>query len=121
MPYETGAKVRLTRDVQVTADDTAARRGLPGPLYLAEGLGGVVTGVTQESGGGAQDQLADFDQRFRDSRFEPHAARFIGELRQHLVRQGGFDAGVGTRTKYRVRFENGFVLSGVEEDWLTGS
>ncbi|MFE1547746.1 hypothetical protein [Streptomyces sp. NPDC058718] len=121
MPYETGAKVRLTRDVQVTADGTAARNGFPGPLYLAEGLGGVVTGLTNEAGGGAQDHLADFDQRFRDSRFDDHAARFIGEIRQQLVRQGGFDSGVGARIRYKVRFENGFVLSGVEEDWLTGA
>lgn len=48
MPYETGAKVKLTRDVQLTANDTAARIGFPGPLCLAEGLQGIVTGSARK-------------------------------------------------------------------------
>ncbi|MFD2009668.1 hypothetical protein [Streptomyces narbonensis] len=51
-PYEIGAKVKLTRDVQVTAIDTAGGNGCPGPLCLAEDLEGVVTGSADEAGGG---------------------------------------------------------------------
>ncbi|MEU6237532.1 hypothetical protein, partial [Kitasatospora sp. NPDC047058] len=53
MPYETGAKVKLTRDAQVTGVDTVARMGFPGPLFLAEGLTGTVTGVRRPRARGA--------------------------------------------------------------------
>ncbi|MEU6622640.1 hypothetical protein ABZ926_18005 [Streptomyces litmocidini] len=121
MPYETGAKVRLTRDVQVTADDTAARSGLPGPLFLAEGLRGVVTGAAERTGGGVQDPLAAFDHEVRGVRFDPFAAGLIDDLRQRVIRHGASGGGAGGRIGYRVRFENGFVLDGLREDWLTGA
>ncbi|MEU9048251.1 MULTISPECIES: hypothetical protein [unclassified Kitasatospora] len=119
MPYETGAKVKLTRDTQVTSGDPAARTGVPGPLFLAEGLGGVVTGVTKEAGGVAQDHLASFDQQIRGTRLDGFAAHLVEDLRQQVIRHGAFDGAVGARIRYRVRFENGFVLDGLEEDWLT--
>ncbi|MFD9410127.1 hypothetical protein ACFWBN_24375 [Streptomyces sp. NPDC059989] len=120
MPYETGAKVKLTRDVQLTANDTAARIGFPGPLCLAEGLEGIVTGSAKEAGGGmAQDGLAEFERRVRGVQFDGHTAGIIDNLRQQIIRHGGLDAGVGAQIRYRVRFENGFVLGGLEEGWLT--
>ncbi|TYC66585.1 hypothetical protein EH183_42105 [Streptomyces sp. CB01881] len=120
MPYETGAKVKLTRDVQVTADDTAARIGLPGPLSLTEGLEGIVTGSAKEARGGmAQDALAAFDQQVRPGQFDAFTAGLLDNLRQQIIRHGAFDAGAGARVRYTVRFENGFVLDGLEEDWLT--
>ncbi|MER7755191.1 hypothetical protein [Kitasatospora sp. NPDC097643] len=121
MPYETGARVRLTRDVQLTADDAAARTGLPGPLFLAEGLSGVVTGSAMEAGGPAQDGLAAFDQQIRGGRYDSFTNSLIDNLRQQVVRHSAYDAGAGARIRYRVRFENGFVLAGLEEDWLTGA
>ncbi|MFJ9445924.1 hypothetical protein ACIRRH_29315 [Kitasatospora sp. NPDC101235] len=121
MPYETGAKVRLTRDVQVTADGTAARTGFPGPLFLAEGLQGIVTGSAKEAGGVAQDHLASFDQQIRGRQFDPFAAGLIENLRQQVIQHSGYDGGAGARIRYKVRFENGFVLDGLEEDWLTGA
>ncbi|WP_327732975.1 hypothetical protein OG749_02985 [Streptomyces nojiriensis] len=119
MPYETGAKVKLTRDVQLTANDTAARIGFPGPLCLAEGLEGIVTGSAKEAGGVAQDGLAEFERRVRGVQFDGHTAGIIDNLRQQIIRHGGLDAGVGAQIRYRVRFENGFVLGGLEEGWLT--
>ncbi|MGW6705075.1 hypothetical protein ACWGDE_09300 [Streptomyces sp. NPDC054956] len=119
MPYETGAKVKLARDVQLTANDTAARIGFPGPLCLAEGLEGIVTGSAEEAGGMAQDGLAEFERRVRGVQFDGHTAGIIDNLRQQIIRHGGLDAGVGDRIRYRVRFENGFVLGGLEEGWLT--
>ncbi|MFD7977348.1 hypothetical protein [Streptomyces sp. NPDC059071] len=119
MPYETGAKVRLTRDVQVTGNDAAAGAGGPGPLFLAEGLQGVVTGSARAAGGMAQDALASFDQQVGGQRFDGFTTALIGDLRQRLIQQGAFDAVVGDRIGYRVRFENGFVLDGLQEDCLT--
>ncbi|MFG2874520.1 transposase [Streptomyces sp. NPDC048337] len=119
MPYETGAKVKLTRDVQVTANDTAARIGCPGPLCLAEGLEGIVTGSAKEAGGAAQDGLAEFERRIRGVQFDGFTAGVLDNLRQQIIQHGGIDAGVGAQIRYRVRFENGFVLGGLEEGWLT--
>ncbi|MFE5559871.1 hypothetical protein [Streptomyces sp. NPDC056544] len=119
MPYETGAKVKLIRDVQLTANDTAARIGFPGPLCLAEGLEGIVTGSAKEAGGVAQDGLAEFERRVRGVQFDGHTAGLIDSLRQQIIRHGGLDSGVGAQIRYRVRFENGFVLGGLEEGWLT--
>ncbi|MFI8460227.1 hypothetical protein [Kitasatospora sp. NPDC085464] len=121
MPYETGAKVKLTRDVQVTADGGAARGGSPGPLFLAEGLQGIVTGSAKEAGGGAQGHLASFDQQIRGQQFDPFAASLIDNLRQRVIQHSAYDGGAGARIRYRVRFENGFVLDGLEEEWLTGA
>ncbi|MGW3040612.1 hypothetical protein ACWC9T_11315 [Kitasatospora sp. NPDC001159] len=121
MPYEIGAKVRLTRDVQVTADGTAAGIGFPGPLFLAGGLAGIVTGSAMEAGGVSQDMLASFDQQIRDSRLQGFAADLVEDLRQRVIGPGAFDAGAGAQIRYRVRFENGFVLGGIEEAWLTGA
>lgn len=120
MSYETGAKVKLTRDVQVTGDGAAARTGFPGPLFLAGGLEGVVTVVTREgAGGGLQDELAAFEKRIRDGQFQGFAAHLVEDLRQQLIRHGAFDTVAGTRIRYGVRFENGFVLHGLEADVLT--
>lgn len=122
MPYEIGAKVRLTRDVQVTPDGMAAGMGLPGPLFLAEGLAGVVTGSAKEAGGVSPDMLAGFEQQLRDGRFGSHTPGLLDDLRQRVVGMAlGTGAGVGTQTRYKVRFENGFVLGGLEEGWLTGA
>ncbi|RKT09756.1 hypothetical protein BX285_6860 [Streptomyces sp. 1114.5] len=121
MPYEIGAKVKLTRDVQVTADDTAARSGLPGPLSLAAGLAGIVSGSAQEAGGAATNWVAAFDREVRPGQLQGFAAGLVQNLRQQVVAQGGHDGGVGARIRYRVRFENGFVLDGIEEDWLAGA
>ncbi|MFE6848950.1 hypothetical protein [Streptomyces sp. NPDC057686] len=119
MPYETGARVKLTKDVQVTANETAARIGFPGPLCLAEGLEGIVTGSAKEAGGVAQDGLAEFERQIRGVQFDGFTADLIDNLRQQIIQHGGFGAGVGAQIRYRVRFENGFVLGGLEEDWLT--
>ncbi|MFF4380997.1 hypothetical protein [Kitasatospora sp. NPDC001547] len=119
MPYETGATVRLTRDVQVTAQAA----GLPGPLFLAEGLLGIVTGsAQQEAGGGgaAQAALASFDQQMRGARFDGFTSHVMNDIRQKFIQAGATDtgSGPGARTRYRVRFENGFVLDGLEEGSL---
>ncbi|MEV6201799.1 hypothetical protein AB0M64_17745 [Streptomyces sp. NPDC051771] len=128
MTYETGAMVRLTRDVQVTGDGSAGRGGLPGPLFLAEGLEGLVTHVAKESGGGAsaavQAALAEFDRTVRGSQFTGFTGHLVDDLRERIVRQGGSGgagagAGAGARVTYRVRFVNGFVLDGLDEDCLT--
>lgn len=123
MPYATGTKVKLAKDVQVTANDTAVRIGLPGPLFLAEGLKGVVAGSTQDTGGVAQNALARFDEQLRGVQLQGFAADLVGNLRQQVVQyeaaNTGPSTGGGTRTRYRVRFENGFVLDGIEEGWLT--
>ncbi|MFD8752864.1 hypothetical protein ACFV0O_18065 [Kitasatospora sp. NPDC059577] len=121
MPYEIGAKVRLTGDVQVTADGTAAGAGFPGPLFLAGGLAGIVTGSTKEAGRVSQDMLASFDRQVRDSRLQGFAADLVEGLRQRVVVPGAFDAGAGAQIRYTVRFENGFVLGGIEEGRLTGA
>ncbi|MEU8925044.1 hypothetical protein AB0D10_29595 [Kitasatospora sp. NPDC048545] len=121
MPYEIGARVRLARDVQVTADGTAARGGLPGPLFLAEGLQGIVMGSATEAGGVAQDHLASFDRQVRGRQFDPFAAGLIENLRQQVVQHSAYGGGAGARTTYRVRFENGFVLDGLDEDRLAGA
>ncbi|MGV4986684.1 hypothetical protein ACVB8X_12620 [Streptomyces sp. NRAIS4] len=118
MPYEAGTRVMLTRDVQVTADDTATRGGVPGPLFLAEGLAGTVMGSTTEGGRAGQDYLASFDQQIRGHRFDAFAASLIDDLRQNVARAGAVNAGAGARTTYRVRFDNGSVLDGLEEGWL---
>ncbi|MFJ2864025.1 hypothetical protein [Kitasatospora sp. NPDC087314] len=119
MPYEAGTRVRLTRDAQVTTGDTVTRGGVPGPLFLAEGLAGTVMGSTTEVGRAGQDHLASFDQQVRGHRFDAFAASLIDDLRQNVARLGAFDAGASARTTYRVRFDNGFVLDGLEEGWLT--
>ncbi|MFD0279248.1 hypothetical protein ACFVHB_35875 [Kitasatospora sp. NPDC127111] len=119
MPYEIGAKVRLTRDVQLTADGTAAAIGLPGPLFLAGGLTGIVTDAAKETGGVTQDMLAGVEQQIRAARLDPFSAGLLEDLRQRFIGPGAFDAGVGARITYKVRFENGFVLGGLEEAWLT--
>jgi len=121
MPYETGAKVKLTRDAQVTGVDTVARMGFPGPLFLAEGLTGTVTGVAKEAGGAAQDYLASFEQQIRGSQFDSFTAGLVDDLRQRVIRHSAYGAGGVARIRYRVRFENGFVLDGLEEEWLTGA
>ncbi|GAB7188503.1 hypothetical protein ATKI12_8334 [Kitasatospora sp. Ki12] len=121
MPYAIGAKVKLTRDAQVTSDAAAAGLGLPGPLFLAEGLEGVVTGSAQEAGGMAQEYLAAFDQQVGPGQFTGHTALLIDGLRQQVIRHGAALPGGSARVRYRVRFENGFVLGGVEENWLTGA
>ncbi|MDX2297395.1 MULTISPECIES: hypothetical protein [Streptomyces] len=120
MPYEVGAQVRLVRDVQVGGSGTAGRTGSPGPLFLAEGLRGVVTGsAPREAGGRAQDALAEFDRRVGGQRFDAHAAGLLGNLRDQILRQGAVDSGgAGAGTGYQVRFENGFVLHGLAEDFL---
>ncbi|MFC5663966.1 hypothetical protein ACFP3U_13345 [Kitasatospora misakiensis] len=126
MAYDTGARVRLTRDVQVTGHGTAGGAGGPGPLFLGGGLAGTVTGVgTQAGGGGGRDYVAEFDQQVRGVPLTGFAAGLVDDLRQKVVRAqaagagGGVGPGAGTRTVYRVRFENGFVLDGLEEDALT--
>ncbi|MFF3621024.1 hypothetical protein [Streptomyces sp. NPDC002467] len=119
MPYETGAKVKLTRDVQVTANDTPGRVGFAGPLWLAEGLQGVVTGSATEAGSMTQQALAEFEQQVRGVRFDGFTAGVIDNLRQQIIQHGGLGAGVGAQIRYKVRFENGFVLGGLEEGWLT--
>ncbi|MFE5584032.1 hypothetical protein [Kitasatospora sp. NPDC056531] len=121
MPYEIGAKVKLTRDVQVTADGTAAGTGFPGPLFLAGGLAGIVTGSATEAGGASQSMLASFEQQVRGVRLDGFAAGLVEDLRQRVIGLGAVDAGVGAQIRYRVRFENGFVLGGLEEGWLTGA
>ncbi|MFE9633526.1 hypothetical protein [Streptomyces sp. NPDC006463] len=121
MPYETGAKVKLTRDVQVTANDSAMRIGFPGPLFLAEGLGGIVTGTAKEASGFAQEQVAFFEQQIRDAQLKGFAASLVEQFRQQVIGHGVYGAGVGTQIRYRVRFENGFVLDGLAEDSLTGA
>ncbi|MFI1170167.1 hypothetical protein [Streptomyces melanogenes] len=118
MPYETGAKVKLTRDVQVTANDTAPRVGYPGPLFLAEGLVGIVTGAAKESGGYAQEQLALLDQQIRAGHLPGDATLLLEQLRQQIFGPAAYGAGAGSQLRYRVRFENGFVLDGLGEDWL---
>ncbi|BFV60439.1 hypothetical protein KCMC57_up55430 [Kitasatospora sp. CMC57] len=106
MAYASGARVRLTRDVQVTGDDTAARTGRPGPLFLAEGLAGVVTGSTKEAGGVPQDNLASFEQAARGGQFDSFTAGLIDDLHQRVIRMGvsdpesalGSDTGCASRT-----------------------
>ncbi|MFI1106304.1 hypothetical protein [Streptomyces melanogenes] len=119
MPYETGARVKLAKDVQVTTTDTAFRIGFPGPLFLAEGLGGIVTGSAKEAGGFAQEQAALLDEQIRIARLTSNAASLIEQIRQQVFGPGAYDAGAGARIRYRVRFENGFVLDGLDEDSLT--
>ncbi|MCG6495510.1 hypothetical protein [Kitasatospora sp. A2-31] len=121
MPYEPGAKVKLTRDTQVTGDGTAGRAGLPGPLFLAQGLEGVVTGVAAGAGGAAEAALAAFDQQIGGARFDGFTTHLLDNLRQQVIGNGASAAGAGSRTRYRVRFVNGFVLDGLEEDWLAGA
>ncbi|MFF2774171.1 hypothetical protein ACFVU3_04610 [Streptomyces sp. NPDC058052] len=119
MLYGTGARVRLTRDVQVTGDDMAARPGVAGPLFLVEGLTGVVMKAAEGLGGALGAGLAEFEQRIRDGQFQGPAADMVEGLREQLVRQGAYGAAMGTRVRYKVRFDNGFVLDGIEEGWLT--
>ncbi|XIE77171.1 hypothetical protein AB6O49_00315 [Streptomyces sp. SBR177] len=121
MSYEIGARVRLVKDVQVTDGDPAAGTGLPGPLFLAEGLQGVVTAAVREAGGSGPDHLAMFEEQIRGVRLDGHASALIDGLRQQIVQSGRSGAGGGVRFRYGVRFENGFVLHGVEEDWLSGT
>ncbi|MFD4659538.1 hypothetical protein ACFWP2_28375 [Kitasatospora sp. NPDC058444] len=120
MPYEIGAKVKLTRDVQVATGGAAAGTGSPGPLSLAGGLTGIVTGSAQEAGHVSPDALASFDQQTRGVRLDAFTAGLIGDLRQRIVEAGAFGPG-GGGTRYKVRFENGFVLDGLEEGLLTGA
>ncbi|MER7706695.1 hypothetical protein ABTX81_27840 [Kitasatospora sp. NPDC097605] len=121
MPYDTGARVKLTRDVPVTAVGAVTTGGFPGALYLAEGLAGVVTGVTKGGGGTAEDMLASFDQQIRDSHLPGFSAALVDDLRQQFIQRGAFATGIGTPTRYKVRFENGFVLDGLEENWLAAA
>ncbi|KRA80243.1 hypothetical protein ASE09_19290 [Streptomyces sp. Root66D1] len=119
MPYETGAKVKLTRDVQITASGMAAGAGAPGPLFLAEGLDGVVAGSAKARGGMFQDDIAAFEKQVRDGRFHGYGTGLVEQIREQLARHGAYDAGAGTGIAYRVRFANGFVLDGLDEDALT--
>ncbi|GAA2810120.1 hypothetical protein RMN57_07305 [Kitasatospora sp. CM 4170] len=123
MPYQPGAKVKLTRDTQVTGDGPAGRPGLPGPLFLAQGLEGIVTGVAEGPGGVAEAALASFDQQIGGARFDAFTTHMLENLRQQVIGNGAFAAGAGSgaRTRYRVQFVNGFVLDGLEEDWLAGA
>lgn len=118
MPYETGAKVKLTRDVQVAANDAGARGGYPA-LFPAEGLVGIITGAAKETGGFAQEQAALLEQQIRTGQFSGYAV--LEQLRQQIIGPAAYGAGVGvgSQVRYRVRFENGFVLDGLGEDWLT--
>ncbi|MBO1416454.1 hypothetical protein [Streptomyces sp. FH025] len=77
--------------------------------------------MAQEAGGPVQDHLASFDQQLRNARLDGFAASLVGDLRQQLVQAGGAGTGAGARTTYRVRFENGFVLGGLEEARLTSA
>ncbi|GHG26870.1 hypothetical protein ACFFSH_12740 [Streptomyces filamentosus] len=119
MPYETGAQVRLTEDVPITQGGGGA--GFAGPLFLAEGLRGVVLGSAREEGGVLGEKLAEFDSQFRSGRFPGHVAALMDDLRRQMVMYGAHAGGGEVRTTYRVRFENGFVLAGVEEGFLSGS
>ncbi|MFJ8132294.1 hypothetical protein [Streptomyces hydrogenans] len=116
MPYETGAKVRLTRDVRV------AGGGSPGALSLAEGLEGFVEGFTEgaPSGGIAQSALDEVERITRASRSTGFSAAMMDQVREQVTRHAAAytPPGAGDRTGYRVRFVNGFVLDGVDEDAL---
>ncbi|MER5740720.1 hypothetical protein ABT117_34345 [Streptomyces sp. NPDC002262] len=116
MPYETGAKVRLTRDVRVTGE------GSPGPLSLAEGLEGFVEGFTEgtSSGGVAQSALDEVERISRAAQLTGFSAAMMDQVRQQVTRHAAaYAPGAGGRAGYRVRFVNGFVLDGVDEDALT--
>ncbi|MER5350214.1 hypothetical protein ABT093_07770 [Kitasatospora sp. NPDC002551] len=120
MPYEIGAKVKLTRDVQITPGGTTAGTGLPGPLSLAAGLTGTVTASAREAGGASQDYLASFDQQLRGSRLDPFTAGLVADLRQRVIDATTSAPGAGTgQIRYTVRFDNGFALGGLDEAWLT--
>ncbi|MFF2350626.1 hypothetical protein ACFVVL_12660 [Kitasatospora sp. NPDC058115] len=119
MPYDTGARVKLTREVQLTAHGTATAGGFPGALFLAEGLTGVVIEVGKGVGGVAQDHLAAFDHQVRGSHLSGFAAGLVDDLRQQVIRMSAHGPGAGARSTYKVRFDNGFVLDGLDEDRLT--
>ncbi|WP_395297425.1 hypothetical protein ACF9IK_31270 [Kitasatospora hibisci] len=129
MPYEPGAKVKLTRDARVTGAGTAGGTGLPGPLFPARGLEGVVTGVAEGTGGVARDALAPFDRPIGGARYDGFTTHLLDNLRQQVIPNGAFAVGAwtwawawaGPRTAYRVRFVNGFVLDGLEEDRPAGA
>ncbi|MFF7454450.1 hypothetical protein [Kitasatospora sp. NPDC008115] len=113
--------MRLTREVQVTAHGAAAGGGFPGALFLAEGLTGIVTAVSQGSAGAYQDHLAAFEQQVRGSHLSGFAAGMVDDLRQQVIRMSLQGTGAGARTTYKVRFDNGFVLDALEEDWLAAA
>ncbi|MDY0816195.1 hypothetical protein [Kitasatospora purpeofusca] len=117
MPYEIGAKVKLTRDVAVTADGRAAGPGSPGALSLATGLTGTVTGAAQDSGSAAEALRASFEEQLRGARLDSFAAGLVDGLRQRVI--AATAPGTGTGTGYRVRFDNGFILDGLDESSLT--
>ncbi|MFB8238719.1 hypothetical protein ACFC58_19410 [Kitasatospora purpeofusca] len=121
MPYPIGAKVKLTRDVPVTADGRAAGIGFPGPLSLATGLTGTVTGAGQASTGTADALRASFEEQLRGARLDSFATALVDDLRQRVIAATapGAGPGAGTGTSYRVRFDNGFVLDGLDESALT--
>ncbi|WP_328953449.1 hypothetical protein [Kitasatospora purpeofusca] len=119
MPYAIGARVKLTRDVPVTADGRTAGTGSPGPLSLATGLTGTVTGAAQDSGGTADALRASFDEQLRGARLDSFAAGLVDDLRQRVIAATAPGTGTGTGTSYRVRFDNGFILDGLDESSLT--
>nr|BEK70075.1 hypothetical protein KPHV_73020 [Kitasatospora purpeofusca] len=129
MSYAIGARVKLTRDVPVTADGRAAGLGATGPLSLAGGLAGTVTGADQASAGttGTADALrASFEEQVRGARLDSFATALVDDLRQRVIAATGpgtgFGAGAGTApgtgTGYRVHFDNGFILDGLDESAL---
>ncbi|MEK2494847.1 hypothetical protein WN990_35420 [Kitasatospora purpeofusca] len=131
MSYAIGARVKLTRDVPVTADGRAAGPGATGPLSLAGGLAGTVTGASAgQSSAGTTGTTADalragFEEQVRGARLDSFASALVDDLRQRVIAATGpgtgFGAGTapGTSTSYRVRFDNGFVLDGLDESALT--
>ncbi|CAN3984671.1 hypothetical protein [Kitasatospora purpeofusca] len=132
MSYAIGARVKLTRDVPVTADGRASGLGATGPLSLAGGLAGTVTGAGQASAGtagttGTADALrASFEEQVRGARLDSFATALVDDLRQRVIAATGpgtgFGVGAGTApgtgTGYRVRFDNGFILDGLDESAL---
>ncbi|WP_030396187.1 hypothetical protein [Kitasatospora purpeofusca] len=122
MSYAIGARVKLTRDVPVTADGRAAGLGAPGPLSLAGGLVGTVTGAGPASAGttGTADALrASFEEQVRGARLDSFATALVDDLRQRVIAATGPGAGFAPGTGYRVRFDNGFILDGLDESALT--
>ncbi|GGY57665.1 hypothetical protein [Streptomyces omiyaensis] len=118
MPYETGARVKLIRDVQITGGVPATGGGSAGPLFLGAGATGVVAGAAEAAGGAVEGALADFDRRFAAGRFDGHTTGLMEGIRRQIVSLGATVPGAGGGIRYRVRFENGFVLDGIEEDAL---
>ncbi|MFF9339926.1 hypothetical protein ACF1CG_09230 [Streptomyces sp. NPDC014773] len=92
MPYETGAKVRLTRDVRVTGE------GSPGPLSPAEGLEGFIEGSAKgaPAGGFGQSSIAEAERLARGSQLTGFSAALMDQVRQQVTRHAAaYDAGAG--------------------------